>query len=241
MPPVHVVTAPPLVPQQGLPEDAVHDIGVDLRGLAVPLISLNPSPDNARRHDLSRDVTVIAASLRRFGQRKPIVAKAEYMGVGRAVIAGNGTLLAAQSLGWSHIAVSWFSGTDEEAQAYALVDNRSAELSQWDLPTLAAQLQAIHARDGAAGVEGLGWAAHESGPLMQANWTPPAEGRLHPDQATREGSWRSMRFSVAQWAVVELAIQRIQAREHDPAMPEGRAIELIAADYLSGADAEATA
>jgi hypothetical protein len=111
-----------------------------LAGMLVPIADLVPSPNNARRHELERDVRVIAESLRRFGQQKPIVARPG----SREVIAGNGTLRAAATLlGWTHLAVSWFEGTDEEAQAYALVDNRSAELSDWDLQVLSGQLREI--------------------------------------------------------------------------------------------------
>jgi hypothetical protein len=39
---------------------------------------------------------------------------------------------------------------------------------------------------------------------------------------------------LGQWLVLELAIQRIQSRENDPSMPEGRAVELLAADFLGG-------
>lgn len=233
-PPENVAPAP--VQPSGGGVLAVPYIAEDLWPLAVPLATLQESPNNARRHSLERDIPVLMNSLRRFGQRKPIVAKRWHLGSPNVVLAGNGTLRAAERLEWTHIAVAWLPDTmsDEEAEAYALVDNRSAELSQWDLQELARQLQAVRARGGGEGVESLGWAAHEAGPLLDANWTPAAEGKLHPDQATRERSWRSMTFSVGQWAVVELAIQRAQERAGDASMPEGRAIELICADYLAG-------
>jgi hypothetical protein len=57
-------------------------------------------------------------------------------------MAGNGTLEAAKSLGWSEIAVTrcpddWDSDT---AKAYALADNRSSELAEWDEKSLVGQL-----------------------------------------------------------------------------------------------------
>lgn len=117
---------------------ALNYMAVDLRPLAVPLATLQPAPDNARRHSLGRDISALMGSLRRFGQRKPIVAKRSYRGVANAVIAGNGTLEAARRLGWLYLAVAWFEGDDDEARIYALSDNRIAELSSWDAGQLAA-------------------------------------------------------------------------------------------------------
>jgi ParB-like chromosome segregation protein Spo0J len=99
------------------------------------LSELKLDPNNARKHS-EKNLQAIASSLEKFGQRKPIVV---HRGV---VIAGNGTLEAAKSLGWEKISVSevpdgW---DDETAKAYALADNRSAELAEWDEPVLAAQL-----------------------------------------------------------------------------------------------------
>ena len=117
-------------------------IAPDLRSLAVPLLELVPASNNARRHSFDRDIPALMESLQRFGQRKAIVAKRTYRGSRNAVIAGSGTLLAAGRLGWSHLAVSWFEGTDDEARAYAVADNAVAELSEWDIPQLARDLDA---------------------------------------------------------------------------------------------------
>lgn len=101
----------------------------------VTIESLKLDPNNARKHS-KRNLDAIAASLNKFGQRKPIVV---HNGV---VIAGNGTLEAAKTLGWKEIAVSvcpadWDADT---AKAYALADNRSAELAEWDDKILSTQL-----------------------------------------------------------------------------------------------------
>ena len=101
----------------------------------VTIESLKLDPNNARKHS-RRNLDAIAASLNKFGQRKPIVV---HNGV---VIAGNGTLEAARSIGWKEIAVSvcpadWDADT---AKAYALADNRSSELAEWDDKKLSTQL-----------------------------------------------------------------------------------------------------
>jgi len=101
----------------------------------VAIADLSLDPKNARKHS-QRNLDAIAASLVRFGQRKPLVV---HRGV---VLAGNGTLEAARSIGWTEIEVSavpddW---DDDTAKAYALADNRSAELAEWDESELAKQL-----------------------------------------------------------------------------------------------------
>jgi ParB-like chromosome segregation protein Spo0J len=106
----------------------------DLQGLAVPIDQLKLDPRNARVHN-EQNVQAIAGSLKRFGQLKPIVAHAET----KIVEAGNGVLLAAKRLGWTHLAVVWMRHDAAEALGFALADNRSAELATWD----DAQLQSI--------------------------------------------------------------------------------------------------
>lgn len=108
-------------------------IAADLRPLAVPLEGLTLDPRNARTHD-ERNLAAIAASLARYGQRKPIVVHAE-SGV---VIAGNGTLQAARSLGYTHLAAVRVDDDPATQLGYSLADNRTAELAGWDQPTLLA-------------------------------------------------------------------------------------------------------
>ena len=103
--------------------------------MKISITDLSLDPKNARKHS-ARNLEAIAASLEKFGQRKPIVV---HRGV---VLAGNGTLEAAKSLGWTEIDVAevpddWDNDT---AKAYALADNRTAELAEWDESELAKQL-----------------------------------------------------------------------------------------------------
>jgi len=108
----------------------------------IQITELSLDPKNARKHS-ARNLEAIAASLNKFGQRKPIVV---HRGV---VLAGNGTLEAAKSLGWTEIDVAevpedWDNDT---AKAYALADNRTAELAEWDESELAKQLLELQDAD----------------------------------------------------------------------------------------------
>lgn len=98
-------------------------------------------PANVRKHG-ERNLETIKASLARFGQQKPVV-----VGRGNVVLAGNGTLAAARALGWDEIKIVRTDLTGTDATAYAIADNRSAELAEWDDQSLAETLRALQSED----------------------------------------------------------------------------------------------
>ena len=104
---------------------------------SVSISDLLLDPANVRKHD-AKNIEAVKGSLTRFGQQKPIVVNAK--GV---VVAGNGTLVAARSLGWKSINVVRTGLEGSEATAYAIADNRTAELAEWDDEALTAQLSAL--------------------------------------------------------------------------------------------------
>jgi ParB-like chromosome segregation protein Spo0J len=106
---------------------------------SVKIAELRFDPDNARQHD-EKNLRAIEESLREFGQRKPIV-----ITKAGVIVAGNGTVEAATRLGWSEIEAvtipdNW---TSEKTKAFALADNRTAELAAWNTEILNAQLQEL--------------------------------------------------------------------------------------------------
>jgi hypothetical protein len=118
-------------------------VGVDyiiepLLPLAFPVAELEFLPGNARRGD----VNAVAKSLKKFGQRKPIVARREEDGR-NIVLAGNTTLKAAQSLGWEYIAVVFTDDDDQVAAAFAIADNRTHDLGTYDTAALAELLKKV--------------------------------------------------------------------------------------------------
>jgi DNA modification methylase len=107
--------------------------------IAVADLSLDPS--NVRKHS-RRNLDAIKASLRKFGQQKPIVVDAKGI-----VLAGNGTLTAAQELGWTKIQIVRTELAGVEATAFAIADNRTAELAEWDEDGLAKVLESLKVED----------------------------------------------------------------------------------------------
>lgn len=128
---------------------------------SVPIDSVYADPANVRRHP-ERNIDTIKASLARFGQQKPIVVDAD--GVVRA---GNGTLAAAKALGWATIKIVRTDLRGVEATAYAIADNRTAELAEWDGTGLAETLRALQSEEDEGLFEAAGFTADEVDKLCE--------------------------------------------------------------------------
>src|SRR5579872_6581542 len=105
-----------------------------------PIDSIRPYENNPRLNDAAVDA--VAASIREYGFRQPIVV--DEQGV---IIVGHTRYKAALKLGLAEVPVHVAVGlTAAQAKAYRLADNQTATLSQWDddkLPLELAQLQGM--------------------------------------------------------------------------------------------------
>ena len=102
-----------------------------LQNLAVDINSIKVNPRNTRSHD-DKNLEAIKNSLKAYGQRKPIVVNKNTM----LIEAGNGTYEAARKLEWPKIAVVFVDDDESMAKGYEVMDNRSSDLSAFDMPTL---------------------------------------------------------------------------------------------------------
>jgi hypothetical protein len=112
----------------------VEDFGyiiAPLRANAVPIDSITPDPCNPNSHN-EASVAAIAASLREFDQRKPLIVNERT----KIILSGNGTHAAAKSLGWSHVAAFFVPDDPIKNARWSIVDNRAAEFSEWDVDHL---------------------------------------------------------------------------------------------------------
>ncbi len=99
--------------------------------------SIRPYERNPRRNDPA--VAAVAASLREFGFRQPIVVDAA--GV---IITGHTTYRAARKLGLQHVPVHVAEDLSrEQVQAFRLADNKTAELAEWDDAKLTQEILAL--------------------------------------------------------------------------------------------------
>jgi DNA modification methylase len=143
------------------------------------ITELSLDPSNVRKHS-RRNLDAIKASLRKFGQQKPIV-----VDVKGIVLAGNGTLTAAQELGWTEIQIVRTELAGVEATAFAIADNRTAELAEWEEDKLSQVLQSLKVED-ADLLAATGYDAAEVDKMSKAEVTedeapePPAEPITKP-------------------------------------------------------------
>jgi ParB-like chromosome segregation protein Spo0J len=129
----------------------------------ISIDDLELDPNNARKHS-DKNINAICESLKQFGQRKPIVINANDV-----VIAGNGTVEAARKIGLKTLDVvrvpaDW---SEEKIKAYALADNRTAELASWDAEILLSQLNELNIADW--DINALGFKEFELNPLKDSD------------------------------------------------------------------------
>lgn len=99
---------------------------------------LTPYKGNPRKND--RAVDKVAASIREFGFKVPIVIDREGI-----VAAGHTRLKAAEKLGLDTVPVIVADDlTDEQIKAFRLADNKTSEFSEWDFDLLDEELADIN-------------------------------------------------------------------------------------------------
>lgn len=190
--------------------------------LLVPLDSLTLDEENARLHP-ERNLQAIERSLREFGQTKPVVVK------DGIVYAGNGLVSAAMRVGWTSVAAVDVSHlTKAQARAYGLMDNKSGDLSEWDFQRVSDILKELPGEL----LDLTGFESFEREPLMQASWLPAATEEGHPE--TNYGVV-VFRATDEQAMTIRRAIAKVKEEAGEgPEISEGRALELVCAEYLSG-------
>jgi DNA modification methylase len=139
---------------------------VELRTTA----EVKPYPGNPRVNDAAIDA--VAASIREFGWRVPIVVNAD--GV---VVCGHTRLKAAAKLGLDQVPVHVATDlTSEQVRAYRLADNQSAALSTWDYDLLLIELAGLKEANYDLGL--LGFPPDELAELLHPG---VADGLVDPD------------------------------------------------------------
>lgn len=116
---------------------------MDLKPEVVKIENLQPYDNNARKHQKA-DLEAIKASIQEFGFNDPV----GVWGPENIIVEGHGRVLAAMELGIEKIPVIHLDHlTDEQRRAYGLAHNRTAELSEWDLDVMEAELADIYEID----------------------------------------------------------------------------------------------
>ena len=135
-----------------------------------PLADIKPYEQNPRINEDAVDA--VAASLREFGFRQPIVVDTE--GV---IVCGHTRFKAAQQLGLDsapvHVATDL---TPAQIRAYRIADNKTGELAEWDLDLLPLELAELRELD--FDLATLGFDEKELAKLMAGGGT---DGLTDPD------------------------------------------------------------
>ena len=131
-----------------------------------------PYANNPRHNDQA--VSAVAASIKEFGFRQPIVTD-ETM----PILVGHTRLKAAQNLGLSVVPVHVAEGlTEAQKKAYRIADNRLNELAEWDNELLSLELEALIKADFDIGL--LGFSDDELDELLDDS--TGTEGNTDPDE-----------------------------------------------------------
>ena len=146
------------------------------------LSDIRPYDNNPRRND--DGVDALAASIREFGFRQPIVV--DEAGI---IVVGHTRWKAARKLGLEQVPVHVASGlTAEQLKAYRIADNQTANLSSWDRELLAVELGQLHELDYDLGLTGFSddELTRLLGGDVIAGLTDPDDVPAPPDEATTQ-------------------------------------------------------
>jgi DNA modification methylase len=135
-----------------------------------PLSSIRPYENNPRSNDAGVDA--VAASIRAFGFRQPLVV--DEAGV---IIVGHTRYKAALKLGLNEVPVHVAVGLSAaQAAAYRIADNQTAQLSEWDDEKLVQELARLREMDVDLGL--TGFAPEDLTRLLDETTT---QGLIDPD------------------------------------------------------------
>ena len=144
-----------------------------------PIDQIKPYPGNPRQNDEAVDA--VAASLKEFGFRQPIV-----VDEGGVIIVGHTRYKAALKLGLTQVPVHVATDlTPAQVKAYRIADNATNEIAEWNyelLPIELSALQEMHFDIGTLGFDQEELQRIMSGDV-QEGLTDPDDVPLPPDDA----------------------------------------------------------
>lgn len=157
----------------------------------LPVGELKAYDRNTRKHQ-DKDVTEIAKSIEKYGFSDPI----GVWGEKNIIVEGHGRLLAARKLGIETVPVIHLDHlTDEERREYAIMHNRTAELSGWDFEMLAKEMEDLDLSEFDLDIAGFDMEDNDfdTQELEEVEAPePPAEPTAKPGQIYQLGRHRLM-------------------------------------------------
>ena len=118
----------------------------------IEVIKLHPWEDNPRLND--HVVDAVAESILSFGFNVPILCDQNL-----TIIAGHTRWKAAKKLGMEKVPVILVEMSDAQRRAFAVADNKTAEIADWDFPKLKDVLEELMSKD--MDIKSLGFSDEE--------------------------------------------------------------------------------
>ncbi len=124
----------------------------------IDVQKLRPWDSNPRKNDHAVDA--VARSIETFGFNVPILCDQQFM-----IIAGHTRWKAAKKLGMAAVPVIRLTMTESQRKAFAVADNKTAEIADWDFPKLREVLEELQSED--ADLASLGYSGAELRALLE--------------------------------------------------------------------------
>lgn len=200
----------------------------------VDINSVIQDPENARNHT-EKDIAEKKAALKQFGFTRPILVNSET----NIIAGGNGFHQAAMELGFTEIPAIFIPMSAVRAKALGISDNRIGDSADYNLEQFNINISEINEWDD------IDWKALAFGKdeidLLLASLNTEITDNSEPPQETQEEPLseedmpaKSVKVTVAQRELFEQACKKIRTQENDSRISEGRILEMITAEYLSG-------
>ena len=137
------------------------------------IADIRPYERNPRHNEEAVDA--VARSIKEFGFRNPVILDRD-----KVIVAGHTRVLAAKSLGMTEVpCVVAEDLTPEQAKAFRIADNRTAEIAEWDYDLLPIELKELRTDGFDMGL--LGFDTSELEKLLADTQDEVAEGETEPD------------------------------------------------------------
>lgn len=127
-----------------------------LRVAVMPLDQLKAYPRNSKKHG-QKDLAAIFTSINKFGFKDVVLVDPDF-----EIIAGHGRVLAAREKGLTELPVMICDMDKNEAKAYRIAHNRSANIAKYDDSIITEELSFL---------KEAGWKLEEFAPLQLDKWT----------------------------------------------------------------------
>jgi hypothetical protein len=206
----------------------------------VPISQVSLDPHNCKDHS-PENINFIKESLKEFGFQKPIVVSKDMV-----IAAGNGTYTAAKELGFKEIPIAISDLSLEKIKAYAIADNQIGLTSSFNLDKLSEQLQQLAVWNSNQNWQALGFNDNSLKLMLSFDkeFKPTVEEDNFKEKSSNNTSqtdnkstdkqkYKPIKVDDSQREIIQMAVQKLRDEENDQTIPEGKAVELICASYLS--------